>query len=228
MKIRTVLRLALLLTFASAVHADILWDNYPSDGYSTDAEMALSSERETLIDYTWTVDDALFETAVQITGVQWVGMREVGYAYPFADLVILPADLGDDPNDAYLMLENLAYSIVPIAGEYDLETYEATIQLDQPISLPAGQWYFGTRLSGDPDVGLGRNFVAAASQVHPGGQSAGYFWGPIFGVFEWLPVENLPFVEEPRDYAYRIHGIPEPSVVALLAAGGILALRYRR
>ena len=62
----------------------------------------------------------------------------------------------------------------------------------------------------------------------PCSQFLGYFWGPIFGVFEWLPVENLPFVEEPRDYAYRIHGIPEPSAVALLAAGGILALGRRR
>jgi len=223
-----VLRLALVLMFAGAAHADILWNNYPSDSYSTDPELALSSERDTLIDRSWTVDDAVFETDVEITGIQWVGMRETGYDYPFADLIILPSDLGDDPGDAYLLLEDLEYSIVPIASDDDLETYEASIQLEQPISLPAGHWYFGTRLVGDPDLGLGRNFVAAATQVNPDGQTTGYFWGPIFGVFEWLPVENLPFIDEPRDYAYQIHGIPEPSVVALLALGGLSALRRRK
>jgi hypothetical protein len=228
MKSRSVLNLALVLLFASAAHADILWDNYPSDSYSVDPETALSSERDTLVDRAWTVDDVLFETAVQVTGVQWVGMRQVGYAYPFADLIILPSDPGSNPDDAYLILEDLEYSIVPIAGEYDLETYEASIQLDQPISLPAGHWHFGTRLVGDPDVGLGRNFVAAATQVNPAGQTAGHFWGPIFGAFEWLPVEDLPFVDEPRDYAFQIQGIPEPSVVTLLAVGGILAVRRRR
>jgi hypothetical protein len=230
MRNEIVLRLALVLALACAAHADMLWDNYPADSYSADPEMALSSERDTLIDCSWTVDDVVFESPVEITGVQWVGMREVGHAYPFADLVILPSDLGDDPGDAYLILEDLEYSITPIASIDGLETYEASIELAQEISLPAGHWYFGTRLVGDPNVGLGRSFLAAATQVSPDGQTSGYFWGPIFGVPEWLPVEDLPLVAEPRDYAFQVYGyvVPEPSIMALLAVGGILALRRHR
>jgi hypothetical protein len=227
MRNRITLTAALTLLLMCTAQADVLWDNYPDSGYSLDSEMALSSERDTLIDATWTVDDAVFTDPVEIESVQWVGMHEPGYEYPFADLIILSADPDGGPEDEFLMLEDLEYTIVWQSSDQGLERYEATVELSESVALPAGHWYFGTRLVGDEHVGLGRNFVAAASELNPAGETAGYFWGPIFGAFDWLPVQDLPFIEEPRDYALQVHGVPEPGSVMLIAVGAVLAF-YRR
>jgi hypothetical protein len=227
MRNRITLTATLTLLLTCTAQAEILWDNYPGGGYSLDSERALSSERDTLIDATWTVDDAVFTDPVEVEAVQWVGMRETGYEYPFADLIILSADPESGPDAEFLLLEDLEYAVIWQSVDQGLEAYEATIELGESVALPAGRWYFGTRLVGDEQVGLGRNFVAAASELNPAGETGGYFWGPIFGAFDWLPVQDLPLVDEPRDYAFQVYGVPEPGSVILIAVGAVLAL-YRR
>jgi hypothetical protein len=213
---------------ASPAPAALIWDNYISqpDGY--DHLSTRSSERNTLVADSWTADDFIIDPSqypggVQIEQIRWIGMHTKGAAFGTADYIIL-----DGSFSVIAEVSNHSYPADPIGTDFNLDTYEGTVAVQPPAVLPPGHYYVATRLV---DSGVGRNYVATTGAGTLAGLTSGAFQSVFFGVPNWTLVSDLPGARV-TDFAYRIVGseVPEPGVVALLAAGivGLLVQRSRR
>jgi hypothetical protein len=246
----------LLLAFVAATPAIadevVLWDNYPGDALP-DASVNMSSERNTQIgEPTWIVDDVDFTgarfdpTDLSITRLEWIGARDPAYTYSTAD-VIMFSDFPDlsDPGGYTVEYEgsNLAYTFEDLVPDPipdpDVTTYKGTVTFDTPLSLAdlelGGHFYIGVRLVSDTDF-HGRNFFVTSSfDESLYGQTEGYIWAPIFGADFWRPASDVWYGVPPGEdtaanfeFAFRMYGVPEPTSLGLLAAGGVALLTWRR
>jgi hypothetical protein len=227
---RLVLCTAMLLGLAAAAaSADVIWDNYPGDSF--DASKKLNSERWTIVEDAWTVDDAEFDEPVDVISIDWVGIRDSRYDYDLAEFIILlpQRDISGSITGMATLYQSFAsYSVLrSIATSGNLETYEGELVLPD-IELPAGQYYYGVRLVGDQQAGVGRNWVVGAVNAQA---NTAFYRNPTagFSFANWSPVTNVPTFTQSQDFAYRLNGavVPEPAVVATLLAGALLGLRRR-
>lgn len=218
---------AALIGLARGVTAsDLLWNNYQGDaGFDGGA---LSSERNTVISDAWVVDDADFETPVEIDAIRWIGLRgdDFGRQYQMdsADFLILDAHLGvvaEVHNTAFTPLRDI------LTDSVGRVFYEAQITVAD-LKLPAGEYFFGTRLVDD---GLGRNRAATTGNHATRGLSAGLFRAAPFGVDDFTPVQNVMSSGRPSDFAFQVYGtqVPEPATALLLVLLGLRrAVREQR
>lgn len=232
--------LAVLAAATARADMDLMWDNYlyPGDGY--DHVFALSSERNTFVTDSWTGDDAVFEEAVFIQQIKWIGMLvdHPDADYWSVDVVIYPADPDPDPYPidpvnypAVAEWNELAYQLDPITEEFGLQVYEGTVDLPEDVLLAPGHYYYAVRVVGN---NRGQNYVASTSTA--GGETAGmtmgvfqsdfFFYPPHSG--EWVYVEDATDPVRQSDFAYQLYGyVPEPASLVLLALGALM-IRVRR
>lgn len=216
----------------------LIWDNYLSPPNGHDGTSAMSSERNTIIADSWTVDDVVllgdtFPGGLVINEIRWIGMRDPAFSYPNADFLVLDND-GGAPGGTIFQGMDVSYSATVIGANFGMETYEGVIT-GLNISLPAPapgenyEFFVGARLVGAN--ALGRNYLATTGSDQPdpiNGQTEGFFMGASFGVPDWLPVSQVPNTAS-SDFAFQVFGtaIPEPATIGLIALGG-LTIRRRR
>ncbi|TWT45978.1 hypothetical protein RAS1_24150 [Phycisphaerae bacterium RAS1] len=203
------------ITPALAGEAMLLWDNYLTPPLGHDRVSGRASERNTDVPDAWTVDDALFDTAVEVRELRWIGLRDETSAYASADVILL-----DSQFQQVELLVNLPYTATPLEMLLGYEVYEGRVG-DLSIELPAGHYYVGARLV---DSGSGRNFVATTGNGQIGGLTTGAFRCATFGVPEWTLVGEFA---TPTDYAYQVYGVPEPAGFVMAAAGALVIVRMR-
>jgi hypothetical protein len=203
----------------------MLWDNYQGvDGY--DGVSAHTTERNTLVTESWTVDDAVFATTVIVQQIQWIGERTAGTTFTAADFIILDENFNVVREEWNVPFTDTSLAEV-VSSIGTLEVYEGSVDIPN-VELPAGHYYLGTRLVGSY---YGQNFVATTGNGNFLGLTVGAFQSDFFGVHDWVLVDQLSSTTTVSDYAYRIQGIvvPEPATIATLLIGGLmLAWRRRR
>lgn len=224
MRCRNILGITLLLgTAASLVSADVLWDNYITqpDGY--DGVTFFSSEADASVSDSWAVDDAIFSYDVTIQSIQWFGARKPGYTYT-AEVIVMDEEFIPVQGSP---VEGLSYAAATRPEPFNgFEVYEGSLELDEPLELPAGRYYIGVRLRNEIGLapGGGRNFVLTTGDGTTRGETMGAFRSPDFGYTDWTYTEGYDPAPIVTDFAYRINGIPEPAGLALLLTG----LLFRR
>lgn len=218
------------LTVSAAQAAEtLLWDNYPNNSYDKNtfasAERFTSAVGEDPQFASWVVDDYVPGFAIRVDAIEWIGLRDARYSYPQADWA------------AFIRHEDIfgQSTFTPIAGQLNVSSglriqdigregmytlYQGTLTLVNPLNLPAGEYWFGIRLVG---TGFGRNFMVA-SQVVRNHRKGAFIHNPGAGIV-WK--ESSFLFGRPVDFAFRLHGIPEPASLTLLVLGA-LALTRRR
>ncbi len=221
-----------VLSLATTAFGDILWNNYQGqDGF--DGVDSLSSERNTNVTESWTVDDAVFSAqqfplGVEVNTIRWIGVRTPGQnLFPLADLIItdasfnkIPIPNGLDQNQPYVVER-----IIPSTAFPNLEVYEARVAVPNIVLAP-GRYYFGARLVG---TFFGRNFIATTGNGVIQGQTEGYFQSDFFGFTSFTPASQT-FKAGVTDFAYQIEGrplVPEPTTLVMALGGLLFALRRR-
>lgn len=211
---------AVTMAVAWAAQADLLVDNYLSeDDY--DHRTALSSERNTIISESWTVDDGTFEVKVVIEKMRWIGAREGDEDYPKADFIILDGDF-----NIVKEIKDVEYGLTERGEDFDgLLVYEGEITVPD-FELEPGHYFFGARLVGAN--GLGRNFLATTGDGELQG-SMGYFRSIPLGFPNWTPVDKVLGIGA-SDFAFQIEGrvVPEPTSLALVGLGALMVGFRRR
>ena len=163
----------------------------------------------------WAADDAEFLVDVVVVGVQWAGIRNAAHEYE-ANVVVLTEAAGVFTEVAtfgplpYQVLEDLG-------GEFGYDAILGYVELDTPLALGPGHYYFGVQL-----VSSGSSAFAAllttGGNLDPGG--TGTFYPAQGAVFvdgtsspdgEWHTwtdywLEKVGFVVPETDFAYVIHG----------------------
>lgn len=240
---------ASLLTIAASSADIVVYDNFPSNAVIP--QIGMTSEINTsLVDQTWTVDDAFMATpATGITRIDWVGERVIGanVAYPSAEFLIVPAE--QDPNGVWnpaplnspnaILQSNLAYTananIADPNPSDNLVPYTGSIVFPAAV-IPASQrFYVGVRLSGN---GRGRNyFVPTTIDGTVTGLSGGYTKADLFtglsGPDAWKQSSDTfygsPAGTQPAfEFAFRLYSVPEPGSLGLLLIGlAAVGLRKR-
>lgn len=207
------------LLAATPLAADVIWDNYPN-GYNH--AVWHSSERNTVVNNSWMIDDFTLEVSEEIAGVQWVGAHSLDTPFSGADLLIL-----DDDFQLVTELTNVEYTVQQLEIFQSKQIFEGTINFDEALVLPAGKYYLGTRLVGA--AGVGRAYTVVAGDG-PRGDGSALFRSPLFGIMNWTHTEDIPLGSGTAyDNAFRLLGVvPEPATLALLAISGVAALRRRR
>ncbi len=169
----------------------ILWDSG-----EWDLRAATSSERNTEVDDSWVVDDAIFETGVMITGYRWFSrLRDNwGGARPLgADFIVLT-----DEFEKIVELRDLPYDI-EFVGEFRGSPYFRMEVHGLDVALPPGRYYLGGRPVGE---GLYQAFTGMNATIL--GQTVAYFRSEFFGIPEWTAIDNL--VGARLDIAFTVFG----------------------
>lgn len=225
----------------SALAVDVLvWDNYPTN--VVQPQLAMTSETGTsLVDSTWTVDDAfLSNPAGGITRIDWVGERVVASntAYLKAEFVLLPME--QDPNGIWnpapldspqaITLTNLNYTsqdnIADPNPSDNLVPYTGSITFPATVVPSSQRFYVGVRLVGNTH---GRSYVVpTTSNGTLRGISNGYTKADLFtglsgpdawkyssDTFYGTPSGTAPGFE----FAFRLYSVPEPGSLSLLLVG---------
>jgi len=207
-----------VLAGVAGVQADIIWDNYLTspDGY--DSISAFTSERNTNVVDSWAGDDAIFGAPVTVTGVEWLAIRDPDYQYT-AEVVVL--DENFDIVNEYIEMDYAATVVTP-DPLFGYQVYSGYIDLGG-LDLPAGQYYFAVRLF---TGGAGRNMILTTGDGTINGLSMGVVQSDHFGIANWTEIASAWPGAPVTDLAYRIHGVPEPASLVLLA-GGLFMLRRR-
>lgn len=239
MTIRSKLATILLLTVAvTAARAEqLLWDNYPGglDGLQ-DVNFNMSSERNTSVyEPTWIVDDVdLLQvpraepSELVLTRLEWVGARMPQYSYPAVDVILLDSDF-----NTLTEFSDLAYTFTD--HDSDLEEpgwqlYEGEVSLaDMEMPTLPEHFYIGVRLVGQNYLGRNRNVTSTIDTTYMG-RTQGHMKASIFGAPDWTPASEVwyaPPTDHQFEFAFRLHAIPEPAGLALLAIGSVVFLRRR-
>ena len=212
---------------STAAQADLIWNNYlTTPGPGHDGVSGLSSERNTLVQKSWVVDDAIFDNPVQVDEVRWLAVRETGGAiqYNGADVLIM-----DESFNPVLQVNDAPFATTSLGPVFGLELYEGRVDIAAVLAnrdLPAGRYFVGARLVGNF---LGQNFVATTGNGVMNGMTFGFFQSESFAQDQWEQVMNDPQIGA-HEYAYQVYGtiIPEPVSLTLLGLGGVLLLGRRR
>ncbi|MGE3180616.1 MAG: PEP-CTERM sorting domain-containing protein [Phycisphaerae bacterium] len=221
----------LLSTAAIAgTSSGLLWDNYLSGLPGNDGRTGLSSERSTLVQQSWVVEDMILSDLVRIDEVRWIAYRETSsnINYPAADLLIM-----DENFNPVVQLSDLTYATTELGTAFGLNMYEGSIILNSGNPtlgddgfLNPGRYFIGTRLVGN---NLGQNFVATTGDGALNGQSYAFYQSESFAVNEWRSVNNEQAIGD-SEFSYRVYGtvIPEPASMILLSAGALMLVRRSR
>jgi hypothetical protein len=193
-----------------AASADVIWDN---GGYAQEA--GYSSERDTLVPESWTVDDVVLGDEVVVREFQWTSLMSLDDPVG-ADFLVLTADF-----QPVVELRDLAYTRELIGESFGLDLYRVTLS-DLGVRLDPGRYYLGGRMVGSGD---GRAFAALRSEIR--GQTQAYIRSEHFGFPDWTPV--IEGLGGAYDMVFTVYGdiIPAPATLAL-ALPCLLALPRRR
>lgn len=197
----------LFAALSEFAYADILWNNGNWGRASN-----LTSERNTTVTESWTVDDIILSEPVVIREFHWVSIMTAGLNALGADLIVLTGDF-----EPVVELSDLSYSRVFDGNAYgDMEVYKMTLS-GLSIELQPGRYFIGGRTVGD---GVGRAVSGLNDTIF--GESRAYWKSEYFGIPDWT-IYDL-------DVAFRVHGdiIPAPPTLLALTLPGLLALRRRR
>ncbi len=220
-----------LLGLVAGGQAEVIWDNFITDpehgGF--DGLAYFSSERTASVSDSWAADDADFGDPVRIEAISWSATADLDHAYT-AEFIIL-----DEHFNPLHELDQLDWTIEDTYGdEFGYTAYTGRIDLQVPIELGIGHYYYAVRLASE--TGAGRNLQLTTGEGWSGngeinGQTGGAFQSTHFYYQGWpdwaLIVDAYPGVND-TDFAYRLHGeiIPEPaSLLALLTAGLLMRRR---
>jgi hypothetical protein len=199
----------------------VLWDNYQGEfGHDFHAS---SSERNTIVPDSWSVDDAIFGNDVKVERIRWIGWRSHGSPTELADLIALrPA--GAERLETLIEYRDLpwTYRQLGLSEPYDL--YEGYADLPGGgLTLPPGHYYFGTRLAVKQ---ARRNFLGTTGQGKLKGLTEGFFRSEFIGYPEWTRTGKIKGFWA-TDFAFQVEGeiIPEPTAAALVLLLAGLARR---
>lgn len=206
---------------ATAGNGMLLWDNYLSQPNGYDGVNALTSERKTLVQRSWTVDDVIFDNPVQLDAIRWLAVRQPmssSINYPAADILVM--------NESFVpvvTLTDVAFSATVRGNLGNLQAYEGQVDFPASTVLPAGRYFVGARLVGND---LGRNFMLTTGNGAMNGDSFGYHQAESFAVNQWVPVGQVNGISN-TEFAYQVYGtiVPEPTTMILLGVGAILLRR---
>ncbi len=209
MKKLTIILISLCIcAVQSRADSDILWDNGDWEGGSNN-----SSERNTLVTESWSVDDFIITEPVVIREFLWTSLMRDDMNALGSDLIIL-----NEAFETIAELSDLSFSRVfdgTIFGEFEI--YHVTLS-GLAIELQPGRYFIGGRMVGD---GTSRAVSGMNSTIR--GESAMYFQSDHFGYPDWTQLVGL-------DVAFKVYGdiIPTPPTLLALTLPGLLALRRRR
>lgn len=216
-------------TAVAGTSSALLWDNYLSPAPGNDGVTGLSSERNTLVQQSWVVDDFVVNDLTRIDEVRWIGYRESGanISYSAADVLIM-----DENFNEVFSASDVSYATTDLGDAFGLDVYEGMVVLNNgnpalgDETLNPGRYFVGTRLVGNT---LGQNYVATTGNGALNGGSYAFYQSESFAVNEWRSVNNEPAVGD-SEFAYRIYGtvIPEPASLILLSAGALMMVRRPR
>lgn len=189
-RLLTVSAISLLWNPLAAAQS-ILWDNGDFE-----QRAATSSERNTEVDDSWVVDDAIFDADVTITGYRWFsvlrddwgGTRPVG-----VDFIVLTDDF-----ETVVELRDLPYKI-EFVGEFRGSPYFRMEVHGLDVTLPPGRYYLGGRPVGE---GFYQAFTGMNSTIL--GQTEAYFRSAFFGFPEWTSIDSV--VGTRYDIAFTVFG----------------------
>jgi hypothetical protein len=227
----------LVLLGATALHAEMLWDNFisnPDQGGFDDLGWFTSEVDDAVYD-SWAADDAVFESSVTVRCMEWSGLRlatdSQGQPLEYtAEVTILDTNLQE--LYTYAIDEYVILGIFPSSFD-PFQAYQAYVALpDTP--LDAGHYYFGVRLiSVEDEHGLrqGQNKFLTTGMVEDGpnvtrGLTGGAVKTAQYGVPDWTLFDEA-FHMDARDFAYRLYDevLPEPASLLMLGAGLFLMRR---
>lgn len=227
--VRIALLVCLLAGGFSAAQAELLWDNFltanPATDGGFDGRTYFSSERNAAVPDTWATDDAVFEYAVTIDSIKWLGGRDASYEDYTVEIMVLAYDGEEfvEITDPPIAVND--WQVTGTFGKFfGFEVYNGLVDLPgDGLKLDAGHYCFGVRLVSENGTGDGRNVALSTGdgeiRVEQGVVRAG---PPPF--FEWTFVGDLPGAPE-TEFGFQLYGIPEPASLLLLTAGVFLARR---
>ena len=200
--------LATLALAATAGHArpDLLWDKGFWEGASN-----LTSERNTIVPESGTVDDMVLTDLVVIREFAWTSLMRDDMNALGADLIVLSEGF-----QTVTVLSDLPFDRVFRGILYgNFEVYDITLS-GLEVELPPGRYFIGARMVGD---GTSRAVSGMNGTIL--GESRAYWKAEYFGVPDWT--------EFALDLAFTVRGdiIPAPPTL-VLALPCLLALRRRR
>ncbi len=214
----------------------MIWDNYP--GSTIQSGYALPSERNTgFVESAWAVDDVdlsgMSPSSIQISRIEWAGLRDPSFSYSKADVIILDGALNDATAQTFSNLIATQTPITPDPNPDPLrEAYTGAIDFATPISPNSSYFYIGVRLVGDGAF-KGRNlFLTHSISTSHLGLTGGFVEAATIGAPFWRPASDVWYgtVGDSRnfEFAFRLVGtVPEPVSFGLLALGGLLGFRRR-
>lgn len=220
----------LLIVGAAVAQADLLWDNFltanPGVDGGFDRRSYFSSERNAAVEDTWATDDVVFTQDVVVQGIKWAGGRDPRWSYS-VEVIILK-----EQNQTYTPLAGFplavpTYQVTGTFGSfYGFQTFNGYVELpDTPLG--PGHYYIGVRLvSGPTGQGDGRNVALTTGYGQINGQTMGLVRPGPPPYYNWIFINQYPG-EPATDYAFQVHGIPEPTGLALLGVGLLLQFRRR-
>ncbi len=223
---------AIILVAIGAVsaQAELIWDNYLSNNPGYDGTSYFSSERCTSVPDSWAGDDAVWETTVTISAIEWLGARKPGYDYGYAEAIILDSDFQTLYEFTIDSGQPLDYTAEELPGPvFGWMPYEGYVEIPE-TTLLAGQYYIAVRLVSAAEPGdattAGRNVVLTTGNGGINGDTMGVIKNVGLGADDWMLVDNY-FGTPATDYSYRIYGVevPEPAGLLLLVSGLLLGRR---
>lgn len=216
---------------AQAEILPLLWDNYAT-GYNPNYYW--SSERDSVVNDSWVVDDAVFDGNVEIQGIDWVGLYNPSFSYT-AEFTVLQYIGGASVFETVVATTEVPVSIENLGTVVNgFQLFRGTIDVTD-FALPfnaatGGQYFFGTRLVSQGNPAAGRSFIVNSTYgADIRGLSGAYAHGAqTTGTGGWLPFQQIAGWNIAADFAFRVYGVPEPSGLILIGLGALSALLRRR